>query len=90
MDNRNAIIEDTWLVSIPALKNQTKESTIDYIFASTSLRFDSHVFAYCFDNAGKEYSTKFSLLYCIKTYKNSDDLSHSMRLKNMLYIFFRE
>ena len=67
IEKQNVSIEDTWLVNIPAQKNRTKESTTDYLFASTSLRFDSHVFAYYFGNAGKEYSTKFCLLHSIKS-----------------------
>ena len=63
IEDQNVIIEDTWLVNIPAPKNQTKESTTDYVFASTSLRFDSHVFAYHFKNTGKQYSTIYIYIY---------------------------
>ena len=55
MASKDAIIEDVWLVNIPTLKNQTITSTTEYVFASTSLRFDSHVFAYYYGNKGKNY-----------------------------------
>ena len=52
-ENKKIIIEDVWLVGIPTLINQTKEASTDYVFESTTLRFDSHVFSYQSDNIGK-------------------------------------
>ena len=54
--NQKTIIEDVWLVSIPPSINQTKEASTDYVFESTALRFDSHVFSYHSDNMGKYVS----------------------------------